>query len=904
MTGSHKKSRIKISTRLSLLSIGLGIACLAILIVIMIAAHSIKELSSQITNDHLQEIAANSRVARDLSKVFADINLVVNNFYGQGDYLLTRGDRILKLIQESASRTTLPTIKSDLQILQKHMRSFLDACTTVNQSIAERVRIEKDMDATLSRLEDTISETMIGQSLDGEDTSFMEQLSLLVFGYRENLLRIENIAAQISFDHFSSMAMSSSHPLIQALEHFKRHLRTLTTSQQHIAMYGQQLSLQSDAYERNVRHLHSSMQRLREHIDILTQSKAVLLEKMATIDARIAQSSRKIVQDIDVAVGRSLMAVFALFGFIILTLFFFTTRFVKAHVQSPLSIILEGIKRFQHGDFSDPLVMDRHDEWAHIQKALNTMAEKLESSYKALRDSEHKYRAIVDNAPDGIFQMEMTGELRNVNDSMANIFGYTDQKELQHDAPSIFHQLYIDATRTTSLFSALRDNPERRHFETPLFTTDGFKAWVSVNARVVETEEATYIEGNIANITDRKHTEMDRDRLRMYLDNIVNSMPSILIAVDPQGMITQWNKQAEAKLGIRSDLAKGTSLARAIPVLAQISEEIQQAIDFQRSCEKHKVPLPLNHESRFTDITIFPLITNSVEGAVIRIDDITDKMRIEEMIIQSEKMLSVGGLAAGMAHEINNPLAGILQAAQVIEMRFDPQLPKNVQVATTCGTTMEAMHQYMEHRRIMKMLTSIREGGERAARIVENMLSFSRKGSSEMARQDITQLMDVTIELAKNDYDLKKNYDFKNIIINRTYDQDLPDIPCEGSKIQQVFFNILKNGAHAMASKKAMADAAYTPTFTIAITQTGNTATVTIEDNGPGIEESLRKRIFEPFFTTKDVGTGTGLGLSVSYFIITDNHNGMMYVDSTPGKGTRFVIKLPFEQDHVKLVQS
>jgi PAS domain S-box-containing protein len=902
MTGFAHKSRIKLSTRLSLLSLGLGGACLAILLVIMVAAHNIKHLSAQITNDHLQEITANSRVTRDLSRIFADINLMGGNFYGQSDYLFTQGDRILKLIRASVSRTTLPTIKNDLLVLEKNMQEFLEACAEVNQFFARRTTIESSMDATLARLEDTITETMIGQSLDGEDTSFMEQLSLLVFGYRENLLRIENTAGKISTEHFTSIPLTPSHPLVLALEDFRRHLRTLTTAQQHIAIYGQRLSDHVDAYEHNVRHLHTSMQALQDRIRIINRTKAVLLEKMASIDARIAQSSQKIVQDIDTAVVRSLIALIAMFGFIILTLVYFTTRFVKSHVQSPLSTILQEIKRFQQGDFSGTLVMDRHDEWAAIQKALNTMAEELESSYWALRDSEQKYRDIVDNAPDGIFQMEMSGKLRNANDSMATIFGYAGQDELQKNAPEIFHQVYIDENRTTSLFDLLKLQPDQRHFETPLFTTNGFMVWVSVNARVVQLENTTYMEGNIANITERKHTEMDLERLRIYLDNIINSMPSILIAVDPQGMITQWNKQAESKLGIRSDLAKGTALARAVPVLAQVTGEIQQAIDRQKACEKHKVPLTLNKEPRFTDITIFPLITNSVEGAVIRIDDITDKMRIEEMMIQSEKMLSVGGLAAGMAHEINNPLAGILQAAQVIEMRLDPDLSKNVQVAIACGTTMESLHQYMEHRRIRKMLMSIRQGGERAARIVENMLSFSRKGNSEMAKQDITQLMDATIELAKNDYDLKKSYDFKNIVVHRQYDQDMPEVPCERSKIQQVFFNILKNGAHAMAAQKALGNPDYTPTFSISITQTPGTATVEIKDNGPGIEESVRKRIFEPFFTTKEVGTGTGLGLSVSYFIITDNHNGMMYVDSTPGEGARFVIKLPLEQEQIKLI--
>jgi signal transduction histidine kinase len=115
-------------------------------------------------------------------------------------------------------------------------------------------------------------------------------------------------------------------------------------------------------------------------------------------------------------------------------------------------------------------------------------------------------------------------------------------------------------------------------------------------------------------------------------------------------------------------------------------------------------------------------------------------------------------------------------------------------------------------------------------------------------------------------------------------------VPCEGSKLQQVFLNILKNGAEAMAGGT---DPVPAPTFTLRVRGEGAWACVEIADNGPGMPEKIRRRIFEPFFTTKPVGKGTGLGLSVSYFIITENHGGKMDAVSTPGKGARFVIRLP-----------
>lgn len=157
--------------------------------------------------------------------------------------------------------------------------------------------------------------------------------------------------------------------------------------------------------------------------------------------------------------------------------------------------------------------------------------------------------------------------------------------------------------------------------------------------------------------------------------------------------------------------------------------------------------------------------------------------------------------------------------------------------------------------------------------------------------------MDKILELAVTDYDLKKQYDFKSIKIVKEYEEDLPLVSCENTKIQQVILNILRNGAEAMQESMKTEDKTY-PRFTLRLVHEENThmLRMEIQDNGPGMNEATRKRIFEPFFTTKPVGGGTGLGLSVSYFIITENHGGTMDVVSELGKGTNFIIRLPVER--------
>jgi signal transduction histidine kinase len=269
---------------------------------------------------------------------------------------------------------------------------------------------------------------------------------------------------------------------------------------------------------------------------------------------------------------------------------------------------------------------------------------------------------------------------------------------------------------------------------------------------------------------------------------------------------------------------------------------------------------------------------------------------MKEMMIQSEKMLSVGGLAAGMAHEINNPLAGILQNIQVIESRLLGQLPKNTSAAADCSLDMTAFNCYLKARHIPEMLASVSDSGRRAARIVDNMLSFARKGDSPRSSIDLAALVDLTLELAENDYDLKKKLDFRHIRIVKEYEPTLPPVPCSRSKIQQVLLNLLRNGAQAMATMPRREDGSPQsdpPQFNLRLLKRGEMARIEIQDNGPGMDGATRKRVFEPFYTTKGVGMGTGLGLSVSYFIITENHMGNLTVLSQPGKGSTFVIELP-----------
>ncbi|WP_320006211.1 DUF3365 domain-containing protein [Maridesulfovibrio sp.] len=389
----------------------------------------------------------------------------------------------------------------------------------------------------------------------------------------------------------------------------------------------------------------------------------------------------------------------------------------------------------------------------------------------------------------------------------------------------------------------------------------------------------------------RSYAEKELLNTQRYLANILNSMPSILVGVDPEGNVTHWNTEAEKFSNIPSSEAIGRPLAETMP---KMQNELGKVLDAMRTrtIETKSMETRTNGDTtRYDDITIFPLVANCIQGAVIRIDDVTERINLEQMMIQSEKMLSVGGLAAGMAHEINNPLAGILGHAQNMQKRLLSDMEKNKSTAEECGMSFEQLQDYLHKRNIPLMINGIQESGKRAAAIVSNMLNFSRKSEQKTKLHHLNELLDNTIELAANDYNLKKHYDFRKIEIIREYAEDLPPVLCDGNEIQQVFLNLLRNGAEAMTDKTYTNDE---PRFICRTKRQNDKYIVEIEDNGPGIMLDQKNIVFDPFYTTKEVGKGTGLGLSVSYFIITNQHKGIMEVDSVPGEWTRFTIKLPF----------
>ncbi|SDB65368.1 multi-sensor signal transduction histidine kinase [Pseudomonas sp. NFACC23-1] len=375
-----------------------------------------------------------------------------------------------------------------------------------------------------------------------------------------------------------------------------------------------------------------------------------------------------------------------------------------------------------------------------------------------------------------------------------------------------------------------------------------------------------------------------------YLNSIIDSMPSALIALDEQLYVTQWNQEASALSGTRLDEALNQPIFLAFEPLKPYLPQLKQTVEQHTVAKIERVTWTKDDEARHYALTFYPLMGGAGRGVVIRIDDITQRLSLEEMMVQSEKMLSVGGLAAGMAHEINNPLGAILHNVQNIRRRLSPELPKNLEQAELLGIQLEEVNRYLQGREIPQLLDGIQQAGARAAKIVTHMLSFSRRSTRQMAPCDLPALIDQAVEIAGNDFDLAIGFDFKGQAITRQFDPNLGPVPGTANELEQVLLNLLKNAAQAIHQRQDDSE----PGRIILRTRLNPPwAEIQVEDNGIGMSENVRKRTFEPFFTTKEIGQGTGLGLSVSYFIITNNHKGQMEVQSAPGQGTCFTLRLP-----------
>lgn len=388
---------------------------------------------------------------------------------------------------------------------------------------------------------------------------------------------------------------------------------------------------------------------------------------------------------------------------------------------------------------------------------------------------------------------------------------------------------------------------------------------------------------------------------RDKFSTILSSIGDAVIAVDSTSRVITMNAVAERLTGWKFSEATGHYAHEIVRLFSAGTREplkspLQRVLDSGETIElmEHSVLVNRSGKEFLVQDSAAPVRSRSgaVSGAVLVFRDITDQAQMQETVAQNEKMLSVGGLVAGVAQEIQSPLSDLFRNVESLGEYLQSPDEDGRTAAKKTGNSLDPVSEHLHKSGMLDKLTAIREDSAWVMRILEKMLMFAGTKAEIKEQVDISLLLDNAVELSRTDYEMKKLYDFRKIIIVRDYERNIPPVWCDPTGLQQVFLNILRNGLQAMYAAKTDP-----PRFLLRISSDEDRRSVCIEisDNGPGMEEGIRKRAFEPFYTTYTKGEGSGLGLSIAYFIITDTHGGTLEVRSAPGAGARFIIYLPFE---------
>lgn len=538
-----------------------------------------------------------------------------------------------------------------------------------------------------------------------------------------------------------------------------------------------------------------------------------------------------------------------------------------------------------------------HDESGQIRNIIveGRDISDLKKKQQAVIESEMRFRTIFENAPysisinrlsDGRYMDANTAFLQRLNIRREDLLKLT---------PTDVGAFPEEHREEISL--ALRRNQNVYNLETRVHRPDGTLTHLLYSGGLINLDGEPCILSMTVDITDLKAAQEALRRSEEMFSRLFQLSPDIItLARLDGGTLLEVNEAFVRTTGFSRDEALGRSTID-LGIFADPSRREKFVGTLLRDGQIENFEFDLRHRggsilrvsasARLMDIGGTACIL-----AITR--DMTHLRAMQETMVQSEKMLSLGGIAAGIAHEINNPLGIVLQAVQTITLRTKPDFPKNLEVAEKIGVDLGQVDRYLRERKVDVFIRDIQGAAVRAADIIRHMLDFSRRSESRRSACDLRAIVERALLLASSDYNLKKNYDFKTIGIVRDFPADVPPCQCTETEIEQVLLNLLRNAAQAMTEADPPTPE---PRIRIAIRAADGFLRIAIADNGPGVPPEHQSRIFEPFFTTKPSGSGTGLGLSVSYFIITKGHGGRMHMTCPPEGGTVFTIELPVMQD-------
>jgi PAS domain S-box-containing protein len=491
---------------------------------------------------------------------------------------------------------------------------------------------------------------------------------------------------------------------------------------------------------------------------------------------------------------------------------------------------------------------------------------------ESLARSEAKFRGLVEDLADAVFAADPQGVLTYVSPAVTPMLGYRPEemvgRSYREFAPA---GMLPSVAELESMFAS---TPPTAPLDFAVAARGGGTVWVRVSAHIVRDAlgEMTGIQGVFSDITARRRVEDALETTRQDMELVLNATSDYLAYYAPDLTVRWVNRAAAAAAGKDERDIVGMQCRDVWTCAHQGGGDcaVLRAFETGRPCESRV----RTQEGRAFVVRAYPAFAGTrLVGVVESTVDITvsqrareDRERIEAQLRQSQKLESIGTLASGIAHEVNNPLTGMVNYAELIATRVDDD-------------------------RLREFAVGIQQEGARVAAIVRNLLSFARKDSGQTTAAHVAQLVQTTLML------IRALLDRDGIDVRIDMPDDLPPVACHPQQIEQVLLNVLTNARDALNERFAERPS---PDKWLAVRAreldqgSARCVRLTVEDNGTGIPEAIRDRVLDPFFTTKPRDRGTGLGLSISYGIVRD-HGGRLWIEHGPASGgaTALHVDLP-----------
>jgi PAS domain S-box-containing protein len=512
--------------------------------------------------------------------------------------------------------------------------------------------------------------------------------------------------------------------------------------------------------------------------------------------------------------------------------------------------------------------------------------------------------AIVTEIPAALAVVDGRERIVTVNPEFSRAMSVDADRAVDRNFEEVFPPDLVESGSLREMFAecAADRSPAPRLARTRNGGEDGDRVF-DVRAQRLDEEGRVLLV--LSDVSEREKLVKRIAGLKRYNENIIQNMNSAMLVVDDSGEITFANATAERILGSAAGRLTGRQIWDWFGPAPRDRELLRRTLDdglrfkgaetVVRREDRSVVPIGISC-APLTDAD------GSKLGAVAIFQDLTEIKQLQRQVLQTEKMASIGQLAAGVAHEINNPMgfihANLFQMSEYLADLRRVWEKVEALAAAASGDELARVERAAEEfsqlakeldisfvlRDFSKAIRESQEGSERIRHIVKDLRDFSHQDTAERVSADVNQCVDSTASIV---WTMMKH----SVVLRKQY-RDLPQIPCFPMQLKQVFMNLLVNAYQAIEER--IGNSGETGEIEIRTDRVGNGVVISIRDTGVGIPAEVLARIFDPFFTTKEVGAGTGLGLSTSYSIV-QRHGGTIRVESRRGEGTTFEVWLPVD---------